>query len=589
MAEGLRETSQHPDDEDREGSGERRVRVIRSLGMPEDELAAREQRRRRFLALLEEQGDTKESKDNTPQLVGESVGITTEASASTSLQGPPPAAGDGQGRKTWETLVIGNLGENLSRIERKNREIEQQRFIVKHHEKHSPHQVEHNRRILDRLIEERNEMEDNEENNMPQDQREKGERISRRLELLRWALDTSKCEDESINIRAAIRGYESGAIPYSHHYTLLYRGQIVDACPTYDSFCVDRSERLDRYSSELGPGWLWHEPPLAGPRDDALAMKGFCIDRSVRERYRVGSYHINLEFAIERDKVSRHRWRSGEKRERGITKDDYADASCQVETLLDSGATFPIILESDLARLDMDLSRYPAQGIMELTTLDNRSNHRFYEMHVSICSDEGDSLVSQGDDAVWPTERRSLGGFYPVIASEDPVGETDFTNRLSGMVPFDACYISSAPGMARFWLGEDRRDVLGTNRLPAHLRYDTDKTFLVQYPEEIEALRRAARTPDRVIFLHEYPDKPNVLLTDSDVPGTRGRSELAIGQYEVVDGGNKQKQPRKALAQRVIRVEPRKGGVKVIPKYKSRSWRKNFIKIRKDERRKRTE
>ncbi|KAI0108899.1 hypothetical protein GGR51DRAFT_570156 [Nemania sp. FL0031] len=576
MAEGLREGSQHSDDESRDGSGGRRVRVIRSLGMPEDEVAAREQRRTRYLRFLGgEQGDGKQSKNNTAE---GGMGITTEAGVSTSSQGSPVIAEDSQGRKAWETLVIGNLGENLSHIERKNREIEQQRYIVKYHEEHSPHQVEHNRKILVRLIDERNEMEDNEENNMPQ-YREKGERISRRLELLRWTLDTSRCEDERINIRAAIQGYESGEIPYSHNFTLLYRGQIVDVCPTYDSFCVDRSERLDRYFSEHGPGWLWHEPPLASASNDALAMKGFCIDRSTRERYRVGCYLINLRFAVELDKVFGHEQRLSErKRTRTTPHDEDADASCQLETLLDSGATFPIIVESDLARLGVDLSSYPAQGTMELTTLDNRSNHRFYEMHVSVCSDRGDSLVSREDDAVWPNERRSLGGFYPVLASPNPPGGADFTNRLSGMVPFDACYMSSAPGMERFWLGEDRRDVLGTNRLPAHLRYDTDRTFLIEYPEEIEALRRVAQTPDRVIFLHEYPDKPNLLLTDSDVPGIRGKSEVAIGQYEIADGSHKRKQPRRALAKRVVQVEPRKGGVKIIRKHKPRRWKKNYDK-----------
>lgn len=72
-------------------------------------------------------------------------------------------------RKPWETLVIGcDLGENLSYIEEKNREIEQQQYILRYHEKHSPDQVPHNKRILKRLMKQRAEMEDNEENNMPE-------------------------------------------------------------------------------------------------------------------------------------------------------------------------------------------------------------------------------------------------------------------------------------------------------------------------------------------------------------------------------------------------------------------------------------
>ncbi|KAI1152636.1 hypothetical protein F4825DRAFT_461695 [Nemania diffusa] len=568
MAEERPPGDVHSDVKDQDGSGERRERVVRSLGMPEDEWVAREQRRTRFLRYWdEEHGDNKESNNTTPELIGGQTAITTETGAYTLSQEPPVVEADGQARKPWESLVIGDLGENLSHIERKNREIEQQRYIVEYHEEHSPHQVEHNRRILDQLIEERNEIEDNEENNMPQDQREKRERISRRLELLRWSLGTSRCEDESINIRAAIQGYESGQIPYSYDFTLLYRGRIVDKCPTYESFCVDRGERLDRYFAAYGPGWLWQEPPLAGSKNDILAKKGICLDRnSNQDAYKVGSYRVNLEFTVQRSKVSRGAYHSidTKKRKWNIVDDHSADAdaSCQLGTLLDSGATFPIILESDLARLNIDVFNYPAQGSMDLTT-------------VGVCSNEGSSLVGLGDKAVWPEERRTLGGFCPVIAFVDPQGNTDYTHRLSGMLPFDACYLSSAPSMARIWLGEDRRDVLGTSRLPAHLRFDSDKEFIFEYPEEFEALRREAHTPDRVIFLHEYPDKPNVLFTDSDALGARGKSELAIGQYETIDSRYGHEQPRRARPKQIIQVEPRKGGVKIVPREDPRPWGKS--------------
>ncbi|KAI1131839.1 hypothetical protein F5Y10DRAFT_36032 [Nemania abortiva] len=568
MAERQRESDRYSINEGQEGTGEGRVRATRSLRMSDEEWAAREERRIRFLRTWEEgQGDTKDSNKLQDQ-----AGTTTDAGVPVSSQDPLVVPADSQERKPWESLVIGSLGENLSRIERKNREIEQQRFIVKHHEEHSPHQVEHNRRILDRLIDERSKMEDNEENNMPEDQREKGARISGRLELLRWTLDTSQCEDEKINIRAAIEGYESGQIPYSHDFTLLYGGRIVDVCPTYGSFCVDRSERLDRYFAEHGPGWLWHEPPLAGPGHGAVAMKGHCLSRQSQiDKYDIGIYQMTQEFVIHKDQVSRKMREGGRKRKRDSKGNEDGDASCQLEVLMDSGATYPIIVESDFARLGVDLSSYPAQGAMELNTLEGQSRHRFYEMYVSVCDDEGESLVGQGNDVVWPTERRSLGGFYPVLSTDDPVGDINFTHRLSGMVPFDACYLSSAPNMYRVWLGEDRRDVLGTTRLPSCLRYDTDRTLLLDLPEDIEALRREAHTPERVIFLHEYEGRPDLLLTDSDVKGTKGRSELAIGKYVTIDP----KKPRKAFPQRIFRVEPRKGGVKIIPK-RQRHWWKRF-------------
>ncbi|KAI1163187.1 hypothetical protein F5B18DRAFT_672339 [Nemania serpens] len=566
-----RGTDQDSDIEHQNGS-RRRVRAIRSLDMPEEEVAARKERRARYLSLLDkDQGKTKEPSNDAPEQVGsQSDIIMIEADTSGASREPPVVVEE---RKPWESLIIGNLGENLSHIERKNREIEQQRFIVQYHEEHSPHQVAHNRSILDRLIEERSQLEDNEENHMPQDQREKAERIARRLELLRWTLDNSKCDDERINIRAAIQGYESEQIPYSHEFTLLYAGHIVDRCPTYTSFCVDRSERLDRYFADYGPGWLWQEPPLAGSETDVLAQKGLCLDReTAKDVYRIGSYQVNLEFTIQANEVSRLAAHSSKKRKR--EKLGAGGASCQLGTLLDSGATFPIIVESDLTRLNVDLSTYSSQGTMVVNTIGGKKTFKFYEMYVSVCSDQGNSLVSQGEEAVWPTEQRALGGICPVLISPDPKGEVRYLHRLSGMMPFDACYLSSAPGMRKIWLGEDRRDVLGTNRLPAHQRYDSDQTSTIEYPPEFENLRREARTPDRVVFLHEYPKYPSLILTDSDSLGTRGKSELAIGQYQAANDAPGQKHIRKALPQRVIEVEPRKGGVRIMPKYMTRPWRR---------------
>ncbi|KAI0861301.1 hypothetical protein F4860DRAFT_514075 [Xylaria cubensis] len=542
-----REDDRNSNDERGDGSGERSGRVVRTLGMTEDELAARERRRIRFLAQRqqwEEHGD------------GKKMGAESEK------------------RKPWESLVVGKLGENLSHIERKNREIEQQRFIVRYHEENSPHQVKHNRRILDRLIEDRMHMKDNEENNMPQDEREKQGRISSRLDLLRWALDSSQCDDEKINIRAAIQGYESGEIPYSCDFTLIYAGHIVDRCPTYNSFCVDRSERLDRYSANYGPGWLWQEPPLAGSGTNVLGKKGMPLERTIGAgTFGVGCYNVSQEFAVRRDRVGRGQYplttlTSGRE---ATKKSRKRDASCRLETLLDSGATFPIIFESDLARLNINLSKYPAQGALALSIVGGRSKLKFYEMYVSVCSDEGESLVGRGKDVVWPEEPRTLGGFCPVLVMPDSGGD-----RLSGMMPFDACYISSAPSMRRLWLGEDRRDVLGTSRLPAHLRFDSDKKFILQYPEEFEDLRREAGTPDRVLFFHEFPNKPNILLTDSDELGARGKSELAIGHYKTEQSSSGQEQARKAEPHRVLKVEPRKGGVKIIPNDDARSWEKHF-------------
>ncbi|KAJ2986663.1 hypothetical protein NUW58_g4919 [Xylaria curta] len=524
----------HFDGEEEDSSAGHSVRVTRPFGIPKNEWTGRPRRRARFLspkkASGEEKGDTRRAGNSMLELGDSQTEIPTEAGVPESSQ-PLAVVADNQNRKPWESLVIGNLGENLSHIERKDREIEQQRFIVRYHEEHSPSQVDHNMRILDRLCEERSEMKDNEENNMPQDQREKKERISKRLEILRWALRDSRCDDERINIRAAIRGYEN----------LLWLA-VRTPCWGKRAFALTGTPLLRRTKLVLIASIL-------NLRFDEIKPPG-------------ESYQHNLfsPFAAARKRKKKSRER---------------DASCHLETLLDSGATFPIIFESDLARLNIDLSKYPAQGTLDVNTVGGKSKLKFYEMFVSVCTREGHSLVGPEAEAVWPEEPLALGGFCPVLIQRDPIVGSG-GQRLSGMLPFDACYLSSAPGMGRLWLGEDRRDVLGTSRLPAHLRFDSDNKFILEYPEEFEDLRRAARTPDRVIFLHEFSDTPGTFLTDSDGPGARGISQLAIGRYQTVHDSSQTKEYQKALPQRVIQIEPRKGGIKKVPKDLTRQWKKHF-------------
>jgi hypothetical protein len=398
------------------------------------------------------------------------------------------------------------------------------------------------------------------------------------LEVLRWALSTSEFEDERINIKAAINGYGSGRIPYSDNFTLIYAGNIVDTCPTYRSFCTDRKARLDRYYMAYGPGWLWQEPPLVGPGNDGLAKKGVCLERDFHsDRYGIGTHPVTLEFEVQREKVARLRpkrpSKPGGKRGEEVGR---VDASCQFKTLLDSGASFPILLQSDFARLNIDLANYAAQGAMDLQIVGGEKMLKFYEMFVSVCSSDGHSIVGAGNDAVWPGERRALGGFFPVLAMDDPPNASSYFHRLSGIVPFDVCYMSLAPGTGKIWMGEDRRDVLGTSRLPAHRRFDSDKVFAMDYPREFEKLRKEARTPERVIFLHEFPKQPGIMLTDSDTLGTRGKSEVAIGRYQTENKSHGKQASQKLIPSRVVLIEPRKGNIKTLPKYKPRPWQADF-------------
>ncbi|KAI5921087.1 hypothetical protein F4810DRAFT_702551 [Camillea tinctor] len=483
-------------------------------------------------------------------------------------------------RKPWESLVIGDLGRNLSYIEEKNREIEQQRFILKHYEENSPHQAHHHRRLLDQLVQERAEMDDNEENNLPEEKREERDRISERLSSLNWALDTCQCKDEEVNIRAAIQGYLSGTIPYSKSFTLIYAGQIVDVCPTYRSFCEDREERLDRYFAQHGPGWLWHEPPLAYTDSDIVAKKGLCLNRGYgpNDAYGIGNYPVDMRFTIDINKVARGKIKKLAPQATYESREISSPKSwCQLRTLLDSGATFPLLNKKDLRQLDFNPAIYASQGIFRIKTVNGNVDYKFYEMHVAVCSENGESPVGEDDQAVWPAEPRNLGGFYPVqVDPNEPEGRVHYGSRLSGMVPFEACYMSSAPTMKRIWLGEDRRDVLGAARMPAHMRFDSEKTFHVNCPAELQRLRQEATTPDQVIFAHNISGDPDALFTDSDLPGHRGKSELAIVHNKLTRGGKGKTPSRVVVARKTAELEPRDGGYIEGPK-RHLKWRDHFI------------
>ncbi|KAI1500138.1 hypothetical protein F5X99DRAFT_419394 [Biscogniauxia marginata] len=555
--------------------------------MPDHERAAREQRRLRYMSRLGIEGkhsrEPREGKGSviTPKSPAAQAAIVQGTGVNESALSPLSQTQGFSERKPWESLVIGDLGENLSYIEEKDREIEQQRFIVKHCEENSPHQVDHHRKLLEQLIQERGDMKDDKENNMPEEEREERDRVSERLGSLNWALDTCQCKDEEVNIRAAIQGYNSGQIPYSWNFTLIYAGHIVDVCPTYRSFCEDRKERLDRYFAQHGPGWLWHEPPLACPNSEALAKKGLGLDREYgpNDTYNIGNYPVDLRFTVDISKVARGKKRAYQEAMNDMNQSPDAEVWCQFKTLLDTGATFPILNRKDLRQLDFDPTRYASQGVMRLMTVNGHVDYKFYEMHVSVCSEDGESLVGEGDQAVWPAEARTLGGFCPVqIDPSEPAGRVHYTNRLSGMIPFEACYMSSAPTMKKIWLGEDRRDVLGANRLPAHLRFESEKILNLDCPAEFEKLREAARTPDQVIFAHNINGDPDALFTDSDLPDYRGKSELAIVQNRVTMGGKGKHPSKVAMARKSVQVEPRNGGFKEVPKRHLR-WRDNFINL----------
>ena len=393
--------------------------------------------------------------------------------------------------------------------------------------------------------------------------------ISTRLSLLRSALESSQFAPEAANIRVAIRGYAAGAIPYSSNFTLIYAGHIVDTCPSYESFCVDRSERLDRYAEAHGPGWLWYEPPLAGEFGGGveLVKKGFALNNPPSRRAGgcgSGYWEITMGFRRRRDRVSRHGKKpaegspsptGGEHRatvgEVTIGKfDPLGSPNSPPDTVpdptaprlfsmhLDSGATKPTLYTDDFKAMGIDRGSYSAQTVARAQGVWMSAMTRLFEVDVGIYAapnnDDGTAAVAgpvapDPPDRVWPAEPDALGATMPVIMLDEPLPPShrpSDCSRLSGMLPFYAAYLSVAPGTHAIWVGEDRKDVLGAARMPGHMRYSG---FRIEgsLPLDHHAaapgalatghpvwLARDLKSPDRMVFEHKLGDS---LVQDEDL------------------------------------------------------------------------
>ena len=150
-------------------------------------------------------------------------------------------------------------------------------------------------------------------------------------------------------------------------------------------------------------------------------------------------------------------------------------------TLLDSGATLPQLMASDLENLGVSLDSYPAQTILEFSTVAGLTETRCYELHVELLTERNESLVD-ADDPVHPQFSPNIGAILPVSMFGDGAvwSEDNATNnkvsRLSGVLPFVAAYVSSAPGNSVMIFGEDRNDVLGHAKMPPARNHMKDRT-----------------------------------------------------------------------------------------------------------------
>ncbi|KAM0430511.1 hypothetical protein ACHAPT_005860 [Fusarium lateritium] len=480
----------------------------------------------------------------------------------------------------WEPpLAVGaSLGDNLSRIEEAERSVLQWEAILENARDTQPFaDLSSFEKQLEKARTKFIEMEVSEENSVPVDQLEstKRQRIQERIRLLEDTLERNECPTANINIRAAIKAYEEEAIQCWDLWTLFYAGHLVDVCMSYDSFTHNRAERLDGYYYQHGPGWLWYEPPLSPAADHNPSLMAATWAQPSRDSNTLSggcnqSWDITMGFRRVRGFHSRDgtvpgpapgaagKFLAYKTRVRGVPKpqpredcwveDDEMAPRCFFLMQLDSGATNPCLYNTDLDIIGIDRKLYPPQTSIYVNTANSDARASVYEMRVDVCRHDGQSLV--GDNPVWPEERRELGGIVPVMVLVDGLdndaGPLDHVEiklrrdrgedvseaalavrkknpkdaRLSGMLPFQVCYFAGAPGMD-IWFGEDRRDVLGADRMPGQRRWERHKVKQLVRGSQLEPIEERPV----VSFDHKMDHKR---IVDSDVDGCPGASQITV-------------------------------------------------------------
>ncbi|KAK1767134.1 hypothetical protein QBC33DRAFT_587462 [Phialemonium atrogriseum] len=543
--------------------------------------------------------------------------VTAEGALPSTERSESPAA-----EETWApSLVIGSsLGSDLSTIQLAERKITQWRAILQYHQENLPDAVGPIQAMLDAAIAERNQLDDSEANIKPRSALASTAQaaIEKRVSLLRSTLASSTFAPEAANIRAAIAGYATGAIPYSAAFTLIYAGRIVDTSPSYADFSADRPARLDRYAAAHGPGWLWFEPPLADGRGGngggvEFVKKACALNNPPSRRAGLGGgyWSVTMGFRRRLNWVSRgvdpgvpaaaKKGAAGSSSRRRASADnpgsrpgirtapDPSAPRVFFSMHLDSGASKPTLYLDDFKAMGIDPDHYAAQSAVMVHGVLETLQIKMFEVDVGIYggpaagpSSTTRSLVPTSFSPparVWPPEPDAQGATHPVLLLPGPLPATNEPpdcNRLSGMLPFYATYLSSVPGTHTIWLGEDRRDVLGAARMPGQMRYAGFETARsdgggggVSVPNPLTAghppwMGRDLGTPDRIVFEHEMADQPGTWVRDEDMGPGRSLITLnsrAVKQKEGEDGGGGGEEreghplggPRKAG-----RVEPRR-------------------------------
>lgn len=451
------------------------------------------------------------------------------------------------------------------------------------------------------------------EDDVPQNETRafKEERVNYRLAVLQETLAQStepECEPMRTNISTAIRGYQEGTIGCSSTYTLIFAGHIVDTtCRTWAEFTVDRKERLDGYFEQHGPGNLWWEPPLAGGKDRVNAKKALILDVTKHiepdVQFRDDQCHFRIPMCFRKEtaltcrmggtqrrdskigyggpskpSTRKRKWvwaDDGEsdaevlKRARG---DSYwshvfpektakgaalskigpvaTDAGVSTTTgqahffemLLDSGCETPILYHADFVSLGFTNADMNAATVATIHLANGRkSNLKIFELLGGVQLSEDDFC----DHDLFPTCVIKLEARL-----KPPAGYSG--ERLSGVLPFLAYYMSFAPGMDKAHLGTERGDVLGMQRIPGGLRYDPFVKPQLGEPRETLLKKLEARNPSKIVFEHQRASGGRTLM-EEEVDSEGGTSRITLFHTDrTVVQTCKIETPQKSRRQRLI-------------------------------------
>ncbi|KAK4680859.1 hypothetical protein QC764_102460 [Podospora pseudoanserina] len=344
--------------------------------------------------------------------------------------------------------------------------------------------------------------------------------IANRVSALQTVLARSTFGPERANIEAAIAGYESGDIPYSDKYTVIWAGRIADRFGDYESFSNEnRAALLDRYAAEYGPGWIWYEPSLSKETDlysgqpTSQAKAAICLTnkeswRTSRNHRNIGHYRIRMAFRRRQEHVSRpwsssgprsakHKPRTARSYLRSTKSDldedrsgegDYDDPndykprmesfptanSVIFDTLFDTGATNPCLYSDDIPLLGIDKHYYSAQSAIHIATATGTEVISEYELDVALIDSDFafNTSIRVPEHMSYPLQppRPMRVSIFPNTSNDFSKSANADPGRLSGLFPLIENYLSSAPGNYKVWLGSSRLE------LPLTLREDESST-----------------------------------------------------------------------------------------------------------------